>query len=116
MFCVYVLHLCMTMTKAILPGYSWFYITPEFINQGLIKFNCSYLSYYLLKNRPNDFEWQWAELVLFKEVIEVLLQHLKHQAGVAAVLKTLQSTYYIVLICILAAQTGQDLHLGIAEQ
>ena len=71
---------------------------------------------YLLQNRPDDSEWQWAELVLFKEVIEVLLQHLKHQTGVAAVLKALQSTHHIVFICILAAQPGQDLHLGIQEQ
>lgn len=69
-------------------------------------------SLYLLQNRPDDFKWQWTELVLFKEVIQVLLQHLKHQAGVAAMLETLQSTHHIVLICILAAQPGQDLHLG----
>lgn len=71
---------------------------------------------YLLQNRPDDFEWQWTELVLFKKVIQVLFQHLKHQAGVAAVLKALQSTHHIVLICILAAQPGQDLHLGVQEQ
>ncbi len=71
---------------------------------------------YLLQNRPDDFERQWTELVLFKEVIQVLLQHLKHQAGVAAVLKALQSTHHIVLICILTAQPGQDLHLGVQEQ
>lgn len=45
------------------------------------------ISFYLLENRPDDFKWQWTKLVLFEEVIEVLLQHLKHQAGVAAVLK-----------------------------
>lgn len=71
------------------------------------------MSIYLLQNRSDDFEWQWAELVLFKEVIKVLLQHLKHQAGVATVLKTLQSTHHIVLFCIFTAQTGQDLHLEV---
>ncbi len=45
------------------------------------------ISLYLLQNRPDDFQWQRTKLVLFEEVIEVLLQHLKHQAGVAAVLK-----------------------------
>ena len=77
---------------------------------------CVYLSIYLLQNRPDDFERQWAELVLFEEVVEVLLQHLKNQAGVAAVLKALQSPHHVVLICILVAQPGQDLHLGIQKQ
>lgn len=71
---------------------------------------------YLLQNRPDDFEWQWTELVLFEEVIKVLLQHLKHQAGMTAVLKALQSAHHIVLICILAAQPRQDLHLGINKE
>lgn len=66
---------------------------------------------YLLQDRPDDFEWQWAELVLFEEVVEVLLQHLKHQAGVAAVLEALQGTHHIVLICILVTQPCQNLHL-----
>lgn len=70
---------------------------------------------YLLQNRPDDFEWQWTEFILFEEVVEVLLQHLKHKAGVAAVLKALQSTHNIVLICILATQPCQDLHLGVQE-
>lgn len=67
--------------------------------------------FYLLQNRPDDFEWQWAELVLFKKVIQILLQHLKHQAGVAAVLEALQSTHHIVLLCILTAQPCQYLNL-----
>lgn len=74
------------------------------------------MSIYLLQNGPDDFEWQGAELVLLQEVIEVLLQHLKHQAGVASVLKALESTHHIVLICVLAAQPGQDLHLEEQEQ
>lgn len=74
------------------------------------------MSLYLLQNGPDDFEWQWTKLILFEEVIKILLQHLKHQAGVAAVLKALQSTHHIVLICIFAAQPGQDLHLEVQEQ
>lgn len=72
--------------------------------------------FYLLQDGPDDFEWQWAELVLFEKVIEVLLQHLKHQAGVAAVLEALQSTHHIVLLCVLTAQPGQDLNLEQREK
>lgn len=83
---------------------------------GYICLCLQHTSLYLLQNRPDDFEWQRTELVLLKEVIKVLLQHLKHQAGVTAVLKALQSAHHIVLICILAAQSRQDLHLGINKE
>lgn len=66
---------------------------------------------YLLQDGPDDFQWQWAKFVLLKKVIKVLLQHFKNQTGVTAVLKALESTHHIVLVCILAAQTCKDLHL-----
>lgn len=77
---------------------------------------CATETRYLLQNRPDDFEWQRTELVLFEEVIKVLLKHLEHQAGVTAVLKALQGAHHVVLVGALAAQPGQDLHLGINEQ
>ena len=36
--------------------------------------------WYLLQNGPDDLEWQRVEFILLEEVVEVLLQHLKHQA------------------------------------
>lgn len=77
---------------------------------------CATETRYLLQNRPDDFEWQWTELVLLEEVIKVLLKHLEHQAGVTAVLKALQGAHHVVLISILAAQPSQDLHLGINKE
>jgi len=64
-----------------------------------------------MQNGPDDLEGQRVELVLLEEVVEVLLQHLKHQAGVAAVLETLQGPHHVVLVRVLAAQAGQDAHL-----
>lgn len=74
------------------------------------------MSIYLVQNGPDDFEWQWTELVLLEEIIKVLLQHLEYQTGVTAMLKALQSTHDIVVICILTAQSCQDLHLGITKE
>ena len=67
---------------------------------------------YLLQNGPDDLEWQGVEFVLLEEVVEVLFQHLKHQAGVAEVLETLQGPHHVVLVGILVTQTGQDPNLG----
>lgn len=72
---------------------------------------CATETRYLLQDGPDDFEWQWTELVLLEEVVKVLLKHLEHQAGVTAVLKALQGAHHVVLIGILAAQPSQDLHL-----
>ena len=44
---------------------------------------------YLLQDGSDVPERKRAELAVFQEVIQVLLQHLKHQAGVAFVLEAL---------------------------
>lgn len=44
---------------------------------------------YLLQDGPDDFQWQRTKFVLLKKVIKVLLQHLKNQTGVTAMLKAL---------------------------
>ena len=43
----------------------------------------------LLQDRPYALEQQRAELAVLQEVVEVLLQHLKHKARVVLVLETL---------------------------
>lgn len=43
----------------------------------------------LLQNRSYTLEQQRAELAVLQEVVEILLQHLKHKARVVLVLETL---------------------------
>ena len=49
---------------------------------------------------------------MLQEVIQILLQHLEHQAGVTFVLETLVGTHKVKLVGVLRAQTVQDAHLG----
>lgn len=44
---------------------------------------------HLLQDGPDALEHQRAELAVLQEVVEVLLQHLEHQARVVLVLETL---------------------------
>ncbi len=69
---------------------------------------------HLLQNGPNHLQRQRTELVLLEEVVQVLLQHLKHQTGVASVLEALESPHKVVLLGLLPAQSGQDAHLDLA--
>lgn len=65
----------------------------------------------LLKYGSYKLEGQWGEFVLFEEVIEVLFQHLKHQAGVVLVLETLKGSYKVVIVCIFLAKSCKDSNL-----
>jgi hypothetical protein len=65
----------------------------------------------LLKNWSNIFEWQWAELVLFEKVIQILFQHLEHQTRVVLMLEALICSDKIELIGIFLAKTWQDANL-----
>lgn len=104
---------CYLSQDSILPVFAWLYVLCLLVwLYGLYLT----MSIYLVQNGPDDFEWQWTELVLLEEIIKVLFQHLKYQAGVTAMLKALQSTHDIVVICILTAQSCQDLHLGITKE
>ena len=58
----------------------------------------------LLQYRPDGLEQQGAELAVLEEVVEVLLQHLEHQAGVALVLETLVGAHKVELVGVLCAQ------------
>lgn len=65
----------------------------------------------LLQDRPDALEEQRAELAVLEEVIEVLLQHLKHQTRVVLVLEALVRAHKVELVCILCAKTAEDAHL-----
>lgn len=58
----------------------------------------------LLQDGSDVPEWEWAKLAVLKEVIKVLLQHLKHQTGVTLVLEALVRTHKVVFIRVLCAQ------------
>ena len=57
-------------------------------------------------------ERQWLELVLFEEIIQVLLQHLEHQAGVVLVSEALVGADKVELVCILLAETHEERLIG----
>lgn len=58
----------------------------------------------LLQDGADILEWQRTELVLLEEVVQVLLQHLKHQTGVILVLKALVCSNKVELVGILLAE------------
>lgn len=60
-------------------------------------------SEHLLQYGPDVLERQRTELVLLEEVVQVLLQHLKHQACVILVLEALVRTHKVELVCIFLA-------------
>lgn len=51
----------------------------------------------MLKNRTDDFEWQWTELVLLEKVVQILLEHFKDETSVVLVSKALISAHEIPL-------------------
>ena len=67
---------------------------------------------YLMSDGSDVLERQWLELVLFEEIIQVLLQHLEHQAGVVLVSEALVGADKVELVCILLAETHEERLLG----
>ena len=66
---------------------------------------------HLLGDGPDVLEWQGLELVVLEEVVQVLLEHLKDQAGVVLVSEALEGPNEVELVCILLAQARQDANL-----
>lgn len=66
---------------------------------------------HLLQDGPDVPQRQRAELAVLQEVVQILLQHLKHQTSVALVLEALIGTHKIVLVGVLCTQPVQDAHL-----
>ncbi len=69
---------------------------------------------HLLQDGSDVLEWQWAELVLLEEVVQVLLQHLEDQARVVLVLEALVCSNKVVVVRALRAQPRQYAHLDLA--
>lgn len=65
---------------------------------------CQFGFAHLLQDGSDVPEWEWAELAVLEEVIEVLLQHLKDQTGVTLVLEALVRTHKVVFVRVLCAQ------------
>lgn len=68
-------------------------------------------SEHLLQYRPDVLKRQRAELVLLEEVVEVLLQHLEHEARVRAVLEALVRADEVELVRRLLREAREDRHL-----
>lgn len=66
---------------------------------------------HLLQDGPDVAQRQRAELAVLQEVIQVLLQHLEHQARVVLVLKALVRAHEVELVGVFRAQPAQDAHL-----
>lgn len=72
------------------------------------------LGTYLLQYRPDVLERQGREFVLLEEVVQILLQHLEHQAGVVLVLEALERPHEVELVRTLLAEPAEDRHLDLA--
>ena len=66
---------------------------------------------YLMSDGSDVLERQWLELVLFEEIIQVLLQHLEHQAGVVLVCEALVGTNKVVFVRIFLAENRHKISL-----
>jgi len=61
-----------------------------------------------MRDRSDVFEREGLELVLFEKVVQVLLQHLKNQAGVVLMSETLVSTHKVELISIFLTKSREN--------
>ena len=59
---------------------------------------------YLMSDWTNIFERKRLELVLLEKVVEVLLEHLEHEAGVVLVREALVSPHKVKLVRILLTE------------
>lgn len=67
---------------------------------------------HLLQDGPDVAQRQRAELAVLQEVVQILLQHLKHQTSVALVLEAFVGAHKVVLVGVLGTQPVQDAHLA----
>ena len=57
-----------------------------------------------MSDGPDVLKWEGLELVLFEEIVQILLQHLEHQAGVVLVSEALVGSNKVVFIRIFLAE------------
>lgn len=72
------------------------------------QFLAFWLRVYLLHDGSDAVEWEGGELVLLEEVVEVLFEHLEHQAGVTLVLEALEGAHEVELLGVFVRETGED--------
>ena len=65
-----------------------------------------------MSNGSDVLEWEWLELVLFEEIIQILLQHLKNQTRVVFVSEALVGPDKVEFICIFLAETEESINEG----
>ena len=64
-----------------------------------------------MSNGPDILQGERLELILFEEIVQVLLEHLEHQAGVALVCEALVGTYKVVFVRIFLAENRHKISL-----
>ena len=65
-----------------------------------------------MSNGADVLEWEWLELVLFEEIVQILLQHLKNQTSVVFVSEALIGPDEVELVCIFLAETEESINQG----
>ena len=57
-------------------------------------------------------EWEWLELVLFEEIVQILLQHLENQTCVVFVSEALIGPDKVEFVCIFLTETEESINEG----
>ena len=65
-----------------------------------------------MSNGPDILQGERLELILFEEIVQVLLEHLEHQAGVVLVCEALVGTYKVVFVRIFLAENRHKISLS----
>ena len=65
-----------------------------------------------MSNGPDVLEWEWLEFVLFEEIVQILLQHLKNQTRVVFVSEALIGSDKVEFVCIFLAETEESIIRG----
>ena len=64
-----------------------------------------------MSNGPDILQGERLELILFEEIVQVLLEHLEHQAGVVLVCEALVVTNKVVFVRIFLAENRHKISL-----
>ena len=64
-----------------------------------------------MSNGPDILQGEGLELILFEEIVQVLLEHLEHQAGVVLVCEALVGTNKVVFVRIFLAENRHKISL-----
>ena len=64
-----------------------------------------------MSNGPDILQGERLELILLEEIVQVLLEHLEHQAGVVLVCEALVGTNKVVFVRIFLAENRHKISL-----